>query len=111
MEVFYNVLFEVSNEDRHKILLQLLEEPQNVTRLSKKTGLSLTETSRHLSRISEVGLSEKDVNGLYHINNFGKTLLTQLKGADFVTQHKEYKCPECQKPITVKQGRIVGLPY
>jgi predicted transcriptional regulator len=90
MDVFYDVLFEVSNEDRYKILLQLANEPMNVTQLSKRLGLSLTETSRHLSRIGEVGLTRRDANGLNHINNFGKALLVQFKGAEFVTRHRDY---------------------
>jgi predicted transcriptional regulator len=90
MEVFHDVLFEVSNEDRYKILLQLANEPMNVTQLSKRLGLSLTETSRHLSRIGEVGLTRRDADGLNHINNFGKALLVQFKGAEFVTRHRDY---------------------
>ena len=43
---FYDILFEVSNEDRHGILLLLEDEPCNVTLISKKLGLSLPETSR-----------------------------------------------------------------
>jgi len=90
MEAFYDVLFEVSNEDRYKILLQLADNPMNVTRISKRLGLSLTETSRHLSRIGEVRLTRRDANGLYHINEFGKVILAQLKGAEFVTKHRDY---------------------
>jgi len=90
MENFYDVLFEVSNEDRYKILLQLAEAPMNVTQLSKILDLSLTETSRHLSRIGEVGLTRRDANGLYHINEFGKGILAQLKGAEFVIKNRDY---------------------
>jgi len=90
MEAFYDVLFEVSNEDRYRILLQLADEPMNVTQLSKRLGLSLTETSRHLSRIGEVGLTRRDSDGLYHINNFGTVLLAQLKGVEFVTKNRNY---------------------
>jgi predicted transcriptional regulator len=90
MEAFFDVLFEVSNEDRYKILLQLLDKPLNITQLSKRLGLSLTETSRHLSRIGDVGLTRRDADGLNHINEFGKALLEQLKGAEFVTKHRDY---------------------
>lgn len=90
MEAFYDVLFEVSNEDRHKILLLLADEPMNVTRISIRLGLSLTETSRHLSRMGEVGLTRRDSDGLYHINNFGTVLLAQLKGVEFITRHRDY---------------------
>lgn len=90
MGSFYDVLFEVSNEDRHRILLKLVDNARNVTQLSKMLDLSLTETSRHLSRILEVGLTQRDADGLYHINNFGRVLLAQLNGVEFVTRHKDY---------------------
>ena len=90
MENFYDVLFEVSNEDRYKILLQLAETPMNVTQLSKIIGLSLTETSRHLSRLCEVGLTQKEVEGLYNVSSFGKTFLSQLSGTEFISMHREY---------------------
>lgn len=90
MESFYNILFEISNEERHKILLQLEKENMNVTQLSKQLGLSLTETSRHLSRILEVGLAYRDPDGLYHISNFGKVLLKQLTGLEFISKYTDY---------------------
>jgi predicted transcriptional regulator len=90
MEAFFDVLFEVSNEDRYGILLRLADEPMNVTQLSKRLGLSLTETSRHLSRIGEVGLTRRDVDGLFHINDLGKAILEQLKGTEFITKHRDY---------------------
>ena len=61
MDIFYDVLFEISNEDRHKILIQVGDEAMNVTQLAKKFDLSLTETSRHLSRTTNAGLVKKDV--------------------------------------------------
>ena len=90
MEGFYDVLFEVSNEDRHKILLQLADEARNVTQLSKILGLSLTETSRHLSRLSEVGLTKKSVDGFYNITSYSELILRLLPGFHFITSQKDY---------------------
>jgi len=90
MEAFFNVLFEVSNEDRYKILLRLVDEPMNVTQLSKILGLSLTETSRHLSRIEEVGLAIKTPVGSYEITPFGRLSLNQLQVLEFTSKHRDY---------------------
>ena len=90
MKSFFDVLFEISNEDRFRILVQIVDEPMNVTRLSNKLGLSLTETSRHLSRILDVGLVVRDPDGYYRIDNFGMMLLSQLGGIEFVTNNREY---------------------
>ena len=87
---FYNILFEVSNEDRHRILLQLEREPMNVTQISKKLGLSLPETSRHVSRLSEVGLTRKEPDGLNHLTHFSELVLRQVRELEFTTRHREY---------------------
>ncbi len=90
MEDFYNILFEVSNEDRHRILLQLEKEHMNVTQISKKLGLSLPETSRHVSRLVEVGLTWKKPDGLYRLTHFGELVLRQVRELEFTTRHREY---------------------
>ena len=54
MENLCDLLFEVSNKDRLRILLQLDEEAMNVTRLSRELGLTTQESSRHLARPSGV---------------------------------------------------------
>jgi DNA-binding transcriptional ArsR family regulator len=63
MEDLCNLLFEVSNEDRLRILLQLDKEALNATNLSKELDLTIQESSRHLSRLSRVKLIQKDVEG------------------------------------------------
>jgi len=87
---FYDILFEVSNEDRHGILLLLEGESSNVTQISKSLGLSLPEASRHLSRLCEVGLTRKDPEGLFHLTPYGVLVLRQLRELEFTTEHREY---------------------
>jgi predicted transcriptional regulator len=87
---FYNVLFEISNEDRHRILIKLEQEPLNVTQISKELSLSLPETSRHLSRLSEVGLTRKDAEGLYHLSHYGWLVLKQFRELEFSARYREY---------------------
>jgi predicted transcriptional regulator len=87
---FYDLLFEVSNEDRHRILLQLEHEPINVTQISKNLGLSLPETSRHISRLNEVGLTRKDTEGLFHLTAYGRLALRQFRELEFSTKYRDY---------------------
>jgi predicted transcriptional regulator len=90
MERFYNVLFELSNEDRHRILLRLDEEASNLTNLARTLGLSFPETSRHVLRLSDVGLIQKNVKGLYRLTSYGEVVLKQLHELEFTSQHKDY---------------------
>ncbi len=55
MENLCDLLFEVSNEDRLRILLRLDEDAMNVTRLSRGLGLITQEFNRNLARLGGVG--------------------------------------------------------
>lgn len=90
MENLCDLLFELSNEDRLRILHQLNKEAMNVTDLSRALGLTTQESSRHISRLGEVGLTQKDIDGLHHISPYGKLILKQLPGMEFTSQHREY---------------------
>ena len=90
MENLCNLLFELSNEDRLRILHQLNKKAMNVTNLSKTLGLTTQESSRHVSRLGDVGLTEKDVDGLHRLTPYGELALKQLKGLEFISQHSDY---------------------
>ena len=88
--VLYDVLFEVSNEIRHKILLSLEERARNITQLSKIYDMSFPEISRHVSRLGEVRLTRKDVDGFHHLTPFGGVVLKQLRDFSFTSRYREY---------------------
>ena len=90
MENLCKLLFELSNQDRLRILRQIGKEAMNVTNLSKALDLTTQESSRHLSRLNEVGLTVKDVNGFHHVSPLGKLVLKQLPGLEFVSKHTDY---------------------
>jgi predicted transcriptional regulator len=90
LEDICRVLFELSSEQRFKILQKLGTEALNVTHLSKTLDISKQESSRHLSRLDKTGLTWKDVKGRHHLTPFGELILRQLDGLDFVLQHRGY---------------------
>jgi predicted transcriptional regulator len=87
---FYDLLFEVSNEIRHGILLLLQEKALRITDITKEMGLNNPETRRHISRLREVGLIQRDGEGFYHLTPFGETALLLLQEFDFLSTNKEY---------------------
>ena len=89
-EILSNLLFEISNEDRYNILLAIEPAGSNLTRVSNKLGLKLSETRRHLSRLSQVGLTKRQPDGSYILTNFGYQILAQIENIQFFTDNKEY---------------------
>ena len=90
MENLYDLLFELSNEDRHRIMFLLKEKAMNVTNLSKKLDLTKQEVSRHLSRLCKSELTQKNIDGTYNLTHYGKLTLRQLPGLNFISQHIDY---------------------
>ena len=86
----YEMLFEVSNDMRHKILIYLNDRSSTVTNLSQRLSISLTETSRHFNRLSQAGLIQKKPEGDYIISLMGKTILSQIEPLSFVIKHNQY---------------------
>jgi len=86
----YDMLFEVSNDIRHKILITLKEKSATVTSLSQRLDISLTEASRHFNRLSQAGLIQKNPEGDFSITLMGKTVLSQVEPLSFVVEHSEY---------------------
>jgi len=90
LEDLCNLLFELSNEDRVEIFNRLNEEAMNISTLAKKLSLTNQECSRHISRLSTVGLIKRDDDGRYHPNLYGDLIIKQLDGIIFSTKHREY---------------------
>lgn len=115
MERLCDILFELSNEDRLEILLRLVEEPFNLTTLSKKLDLTTQETSRHVFRLTEVNLTRKDPEGLIHVNPVGKLLLTQMRDMELVSRHLEYfnlhRTDHLPVEFTSRLGELTNATY
>jgi len=90
MPEFYDVLFEVSSETRHKIIVELKAQKAGITHISKTLEISQAEASRHFRRLSQIGIIEKDPDGLYSVTLFGDLILRLLKPFGFVSEHYEY---------------------
>jgi predicted transcriptional regulator len=87
---FCELLFEASNEDRLRIIEVLAEKPMKLTTLSKKTGISTQEMSRHVTRLTTSGITERDLEGLYHITPYGRLIISQFSGLRFTTANRHY---------------------
>jgi predicted transcriptional regulator len=89
-EGFYDLLFEISNEDRHRILLLVQDKALRITDIAKEMGLNNPETRRHVSRLQEVGLIQRDVVGYYNLTPYGEASMLLIKEFEFLSANREY---------------------
>ncbi len=89
-EEFYDLLFEISNENRHGILLLLQKRALRITDLAKGMDLNNPEIRRHISRLQEVGLIQRDVEGYYRLTPYGETSLLLFQEFEFLSANREY---------------------
>ena len=89
-ERFHDLMFEVSNEDRVNILRELREERSTYSDLSRKLDITTQEVSRHLSRLTENGLTTRRTDGLLELTPYGELVLRQLNAVEFTSKHREY---------------------
>ena len=90
MQSLCDLMFELSNTDRVRILLSLLQGPKNITGISKKLNTTTQETSRHITRLSDIGLVSRQPDGTYRITSYGKIVFNQVSGIEFLSEHKDY---------------------
>lgn len=90
MKRLCDLYFELSNEERLRILYRLGEGGLNVTGVARKLEMTTQECSRHLSRLSDARLVERSPEGLYGLTLYGKFYLRLVPGQRFIAKHREY---------------------
>ena len=90
LEDLCDLFFELSNEDRMKILGELQKDPNNITGLSRALDVSTQEVSRHVSRFLERDVVSRDGSGAYFLTPFGVLVLNQIQGLSFASAHRDY---------------------
>jgi predicted transcriptional regulator len=115
VERLCDLLFEVSNEDRLRILIRLGEGPMNVTGLSRELGVTTQEASRHLARLGETGLTAKDPEGFHRITPYGELTLVQVQDLDFTSRQRDYFRTHVLSGIPAefvsRMGELAGSRY
>jgi predicted transcriptional regulator len=89
-EYLYDILFEISSQERHKLLIILRNGPTNLTHLSNKSELNLPETRRHVTRLIEVDLIERNPDGRYSLTYLGSRILELVDEFYFFARYREY---------------------
>ena len=107
-EGFYDLLFEVSNESRHGILLLLQKKAMRITDIAKEIDLNNPEIRRHTSRLRDVDLIQRDIEGYYHLTPYGETSLLLFQEFEFLSSNSEYFKTHSLSRIPIRFVKQIG---
>lgn len=83
-------LFELASNRRASILLELEKQNLKMQQIVKSLDMTTTETFRHLQRLGEAKLVEKNTDGAYSITSLGKLATGFLSSFNFILKNGDY---------------------
>jgi predicted transcriptional regulator len=90
MERLNKLFFELSSAERISIMLELKKKSLKLSQVSRKMDLTVTESSRHLQRLREAKLIQKNTEGHFSVSTFGDLILSLISPLNFVTKNQKY---------------------
>jgi predicted transcriptional regulator len=83
-------LFELASDRRVSILFEVEKNSLKMQQIARALDMNVTETFRHLQRLSDAKLIEKKVDGTYSITSLGKLTIGLLSNLDFILRYADY---------------------
>jgi predicted transcriptional regulator len=90
LEHLAELLFILASIDRLTLLSEIAIEKLRLSQLTTKLSATPQETSKHLMRLRNAKLIEKDSDGFFGLTAFGKIIMNLLPSIRFLTQNREY---------------------
>jgi predicted transcriptional regulator len=84
------LLFDISSTDRLTLLFAIIKGNLRLTQLAEKISATIQETSRHLGRLTDAKLIEKNSDGSYTVTSYGRLVLILLSSYNFLSKNKDY---------------------
>jgi predicted transcriptional regulator len=84
------ILFELASDRRLSILFEVEKQNLKMQKIAKILDMNVTETFRHLQRLSESKLIEKRTDGNYAITSLGVLAMGLLTNLDFILKNRDY---------------------
>jgi predicted transcriptional regulator len=85
-----DLLFELSNEDRLNILLELQKNPLKLSHISEKFNFTVPETARNVSRLTDSNLITKDSEGRFRLTTIGQQAIKLLPSFEFLCKNQSF---------------------
>jgi len=89
-EEISKVLFELASNRRASILFAVEKKSLKMQQIAKTLDMNVTETFRHLQRLSDAKLVEKQVDGTYMTTSLGGLAIGLLSSLNFILKHGNY---------------------
>jgi len=90
MERLCDLYFELSNEERLKILHSLREKNMNITALAQTVDITTQECSRHIARLADFNLVQRNTDRTFRITPYGHLTLRLILGQQFASTYQKY---------------------
>ena len=90
MEHLAELLFILASIDRLTLLSEIRVEKRRLSQLTTKLSATPQETSKHLTRLRDAKLVDKDSDGFFSLTAFGKIIVNLLPSIRFLMQNREY---------------------
>ncbi len=84
------LLFELSNVDRRRVLEEAMKGNLKVHEIARKLNLAPTETFRHLQRLTEGGLLVKLPDSRYGVTAYTGLVLDSCSSLDVASRYREF---------------------
>jgi predicted transcriptional regulator len=85
-----NLLLELANPIRMKILRAIAAEPGPVEIIAQKVSASVEETRVNVERLCNFKFVDKEGDGRYRASSLGHLALTTLADMEFVSEHSDF---------------------
>lgn len=90
MEHVAELLFILASIDRLTLLSEIATEKRRLSQLTTKLSATPQETSKHLVRLRDAKLIEKDSDGFFGLTAFSKIIVNLLPSIRFLAQNRDY---------------------
>jgi predicted transcriptional regulator len=90
LEHVAELLFILASVDRLTLLSEIAIEKRRLSQLTSKLSATPQETSKHLTRLRDAKLIEKDSEGFFGVTTFGKIVVNLLPSIKFVSENRLY---------------------
>ncbi len=81
---------ELASDFRRSILLKLNEKSKKLSQIATELNMTIQEAHRNATRLIASGLVKKNSENSLLITSYGKMIIKQISGLDFIVENKNY---------------------